>query len=58
MSSVYDAPYIFENGKMEMQTDIDMRHHEINVLMPTEDDHPVNLHFLKSLKQYFLVSAY
>ena len=35
-----------------------MNFHNITVEDPTEDDQPVSLSFLKSLKQYFLVSTY
>ena len=40
-SSVYDSPYIFENGDMVMPTDINMNNHDISVKNPTKDDQPV-----------------
>ena len=55
---VFDAPYIFENSKIVMQTDIDMNNHDISVKNPTKDDQPVSLAFLKTLKYYFTIPFY
>ena len=42
-SSVYDSPFIFENQKMVMETDLDMNGHKITGDL-------VNSSFLKSLE--------
>ena len=50
-SSVYDSPFIFENQKMVMETDLDMNGHKITGPPPTNQDDLVNLSFLKSLER-------
>ena len=53
-SSVYDSPFIFENQKMVMKTDLDTNGHKITNLpgpTPTNQEDLVKLSFLKSLEQ-------